>query len=221
MTEPTTEGWSSRPLSAAWEFLLGPGPIMTLAIIGVVVAALVSPGDWVNAAATAWLFTTVIVACVLLLAALPLTPLHTRSHLVLRLGWLAKFMLAAVLLCVSAFIGAIAGTQVRIDQTGLQFGEVSALLQSVLSIAAGLGLFFFLAWLAVDVWRLGQDGRIDSIVRGVKFLARPWWSMPAPSQFVKRWVLALTSPFWITIALVGSGFWTASVFFQQGGLTIG
>lgn len=220
MIEPTTEGQSRSPRAVVWEVMLGPGPVLMLVITMVILAALMTPGDWVRTAAVAWLWTTVAVACALLLAALPLSPLRERSHLVGRLGWLVRFMLAAVLLCLSAFVGAIAGAQVRIDQTGLQFGQVSTLLQSVLSFAMGAGLFLFLAWLAADVWRLGPDGRIESIVRGVRFVARPW-SFPAPSRYVRKWILALTSPFWLTIALIGSGFWAASVFFQQGGLTIG
>ena len=220
MIEPTPEGQSRGLRAAVWEIVLGPSPVLTLAITAVILAALVAPGDWVEAAAVVWLWTTVIVACVLLLAARPLVPLRERSHLLGRLGWLARFMLAAVLLCLSAFIGAIAGAQVRIDEAGLQFGQMSTLLRSVLNIATGVGLFLFLAWLAADVWRLGPDGRIESIVRGAKLVVRPW-SFPAPSRYVRNWILALTSPFWLTTALIGSGFWAASAFFQQGGLTIG
>lgn len=220
MIEPTSEGQSRGPRAVVWEVVLGPGPVLTLAITVVILAALVAPGDWVRAAAVAWIWITVAVACVLLFAARPLTPLRERSHLVGRLGWLVRFMLAAVLLCLSAFVGSIAGAQVRVDETGFQFGQVGALLRSVLSIAMGGGVFIFLAWLAADVWRLGPDGRIESIVRGVRFIAKPW-PVQSASRYIRKWILALTSPFWLTIALVGSGVWLAVTFFQQGGLTIG
>lgn len=220
MIGPTSEGPSRGPRAAVWEVVLGPGPVLTLVMAVVVLAALMAPGDWVGAAAAAWLWTAVSVACALLLAARPLTPLRERSHLVGRLGWLVRFMLAAVLLCLSAFVGAIAGAQVRIDHTGFHFGQVGPLLHSVLSIAMGVGLFLFLAWLAADMWRLGPDDRIESIVRSVRFVVRPW-SFPAPGRYLRKWMLAVTSPFWLTIALIGSALWASAVFFQQGGLTIG
>ena len=220
MIEHSRNRQGRGPHAITWEVVLGPGSVLTFVITVVIVAALIAPGYWVKAAAAAWLLTTVVVACVLLLTAQPLTPLRERSHLVGRLAWLVKFMLAAVLLCLSAFVGSIAGAQVRIDETGIQFGQVGALLRSVLSIAMGVGLFIFLAWLAADVWRLGPERRIESILRGVRFLAKPW-PVKSDRRYIRKWILALTSPFWLTIALVGSGIWEAATFFQQGGLTIG
>jgi hypothetical protein len=218
--EPTSDQQTRNPRAVVWKDVLGPGPVLTIAITVFILTACAAPGEWVTNAAISWLVTTVAVACALLLAARPLTPLRERSHLVGRLGWLVSFMLAAVLLCLSAFVGAIAGAQVRIDQTGLQLGHLGALLRSVLSIAIGGGLFLFFVWLAADVWRLGPDGRLAAIVRGARFVARPW-PVPPANQYIRKWILALTSPFWLTIALVGSAAWEASVFFQQGGLTIG
>jgi hypothetical protein len=164
--EPTSDQQTRNPRAVVWKDVLGPGPVLPIAITVFILTACVAPGEWVTNAAISWLVTTVAVACALLLAARPLTPLRERSHLVGRLGWLVSFMLAAVLLCLSAFVGAIAGAQVRIDQTGLQLGHLGALLRSVLSIAIGGGLFLFFVWLAADVWRLGPDGRLAAIVRG-------------------------------------------------------
>lgn len=195
-----------------------PGPVLALVGTAIGIAAIVAPGDWVPIVGVSWIVATVALACVLLLAARPLAPLRERSHLVGRLGWLVRFMLAAVLLCLSAFVGAIAGAQIRIDPGGLQFGQMGTLLRSVLSIAMGGGLFLFLSWLAVDVWRLGPDRRLESICSAMNYVSRPW-PIPYPNRFASSWILTLTSPLWLSVALVGSGVWAASAFFQQGGMT--
>lgn len=218
MDEPIAQSQIRVHRTLVWQVLLLPYPALALVSTMIAVTAVLAPGDWVPIVGLSWIIATVVLACVLLVAARPLAPLRERSHLVGRLGWLIRFMLAAVLLCLSAFVGAIAGAQVRMDPSGLQFGQVGTLLRSVLSIAMGGGLFLFLSWLAVDVWRLGPERRLESFCRAMNYAARPW-PMPRPNRFVRSWIMALTSPLWLSVALVGSGLWAASALFQQSGLT--
>jgi hypothetical protein len=203
-----------------WEVTLGPRPVTWFAAILFAAAALYFPGSWVATIALVWLASTIVVACGLLLAAAPLTPLRTTSHLLMRLEWLSRFVIAAVLLCVSAFVGSLAGAQVRFDDAGVHLGQTGTLLRSVLSIAIGTGLFLFLIWLAADVWRLGQERRLAAVLRGVGLICHPW-PVPPPNPFVVKWVIALTSPFWLTLALLICAGWSATLFFEQGGLTFG
>lgn len=219
MVEPqiTKRGSGAAPLVRA---ISSPALVLSVIVTFVAIAALFHPGPWVPALGLIWLVTTVLVAGALLLAAPPLRPLRERSHLIGRLQWLLKFTISAGLFCLSAFVGAIAGTQVRVDASGLHLDGLQGLMGSLLNIALGVGMFLFLMWLASDIWRLGSSGRLAAIERGMRFVARPW-VLPPLSRPLARWLLALTSPAWLTLALVVSAFWTASVLFHQGGLRIG
>lgn len=183
-----------------WRSFLNPGPLLGLGVAGILFAALSAPGDWVLAVVRVWLCATILVPLGVLLAAPLLPPLRERSHLIGRLQTLAKFLWAAALLCISSFVGALVGAQIQSDSAGLHIGHTVSLLKTVFLLAIAIGGLWFGGGAALDIWRLGPDGRLGAVSRAVKFVARPW-TPPAFGLTATKWVHALTSPFWLTAAL--------------------
>jgi hypothetical protein len=118
-----------------------------------------------------------------------------------RVIWLGRFMIAAILLCLSAFIGAVAGAQVSVDKGGLHFLGTGVLLRSVILIAVEFGVFVFLGWLVIDMWRLGrsrQKGIDQLVINLVGSHFAPVILTPA----VRLWLMALSSPALTSISFV-------------------
>ncbi|MEY9954218.1 hypothetical protein [Leifsonia sp. EB34] len=200
--------------------LLAPGPVLTVVVVSVILAAIFSPGEWALGVGRGWLGATVLVALAVLFAAPPLQPLRERSHLIGRIETLAKFLWAAALLCVSSFVGALVGAQVKSDSAGLHIGQTGSLLKTVFLLAVALAGLWFGAGLTLDIWRLGPDGRLGAVSRAIRFTLRPL-EPPHLGPIAVRWVLALTSPAWLTVALVSGTAWVTQTALTLAGVRIG
>ncbi|WP_374009117.1 hypothetical protein [Leifsonia sp. LS-T14] len=205
---------------AMWQTLLTPGPVLTVLALSVTLAAIFAPGDWVLDFGRGWLGATVLVALAVLFAALPLQPLRERSHLIGRIETLAKFLWAAALLCVSSFVGALVGAQVQSDSAGLHIGQAGSLLKTVFLLAVALAGLWFGAGITLDIWRLGPDGRVGAVSRAIRFTMQPW-KPPQLGSIAIKWVLVLTSPAWLTVALVIGTVWVTQTALALAGVHVG
>jgi hypothetical protein len=209
---------------AMWRSLLTPGPVLTVVAVSVILAAIFSPGDWVLDFGRGWLGATVLVALAVLFAAPPLQPLRERSHLIGRIETLAKFLWAAALLCVSSFVGALVGAQVQSevqsDSAGLHIGHTWSLLKTMFLLAVAFAGLWFGAGITLDVWWLGPDGRVGAVSRAIRFTVRPW-KPPQLGSIAVKWVLALTSPAWLTVALVVGTAWLTQTALALAGVRVG
>jgi hypothetical protein len=138
----------------------------------------------------------------------PSTPLRETSALFARLGWLGKFLLAAIVLFAGVFFG-IAG-QMAVDgapspSAGLEqlisvFGQF--LLTYVLPLGATVACFA----LAADLHRAGARGRADAFESWVGVTGPSWFvslirtlgsSLSAPWLAVPATLLAILGAFYI------------------------
>ncbi|TFC95898.1 hypothetical protein E3T28_12995 [Cryobacterium sinapicolor] len=137
----------------------------------------------------------------MLFAAKPLPRLKDRSHLLGRLTWLARFLTAAILLCVSTFIGAIVGAQVIVDDGGLHMDGVGDFLRSVLATAGQIAVFLFFCWLVVDLWRMKRPHRAEAVDQLFLVAVGSLFKQKILTPLIERWMLALTSPFVASVSL--------------------
>lgn len=106
------------------------------------------------------------VAVTVFAGARPLPRLADRSHLLHRLSWLARYGTGAVLLCVSTFVGGLAGSAVAAGTTESQLDALTQLIGVVGAYAFQIALVIFLGWLAIDMWRLTADARTAGFTQG-------------------------------------------------------
>ncbi|WP_242086915.1 hypothetical protein [Microbacterium lacticum] len=144
------------------------------------------------------------VAVIVLAGARPLPRLANRSHLLHRLSWLGRYGTGAVLLCLSTFLGGVAGAAAGEGATATQFEALSALIEEVGAYAIQIAIVLLLGWLAIDMWRLNADQRITGFARVVAWAAGPEPARAISTPVVGRWVRALSSPALVsTIAIIG------------------
>lgn len=143
-------------------------------------------------------------AIAVLAGARPLPRLADQSHLLHRLSWLGRYGTGAALLCLSTFLGGLAGSGVAGGTTASQLDVLSSLVGEVGVYAFQIALVLLLGWLAIDMWRLSADRRIDGFTRAAKWALGPALARAISIPVVERWVLALTSPALVsTVAFIG------------------
>jgi hypothetical protein len=181
------------------------GPYVVLPAFAIVTGVgFFTSSSWALWAFRIWVIVTAVLALSILAFCPPLPRLSDRSHLLGRMVWLGRFMVAAVLLCLSAFIGAVAGAQVSVDKSGLHFFGTGALLRSVLLIAVEFGVLVFLGWLVIDLWRLGRS-RMNGIDRLMINLLGSRFAPMALTPAARGWLMALSSPALASISFVAVG----------------
>lgn len=187
-----------EPVASA---LLGPVPVTATVYLVAGFGSLFGQG-W--AIALFWSATLLVagVTITVLAGARPLPRLADQSHLLNRLSWLGRYGTAAFLLCVSTFLGGLAGTAVP-GGSAQQVGDaLSSLVGAVGTYAIQAAMVIFLIWLAIDVKRLGADRRRAGFARSVTYLASPRIATACDHPAVTRWLITLTSPFLVSLAAV-------------------
>lgn len=151
--------------------------------------------------ATGWVIVTATLTALVLLVAEPLPRLRDRSHLLGRLIWVARFFTAALVLCLSTFIGAIAGAHVKVDDYGVHWDGMGDFLRSILATAGEIAVFLFFGWLVIDLWRMKRTHRVEAIDRlFLEAVGAPLKRM-IQTPLVDRWMLTFTSPFVASVSL--------------------
>lgn len=181
--------------------LLGPVPVTATVYL---VAGFGSLFGQAWAIALFWSATLLVAGLTItvLAGARPLPRLADQSHLVNRLSWLGRYGTAAFLLCVSTFLGGLAGTAVP-GGSAQQVGDaLSSLVGVVGTYAIQAAIVIFLIWLAIDVKRLGVDRRRAGFARSVTYLAGQRIATACDHPAVTRWLITLTSPFLVSLAAV-------------------
>lgn len=158
--------------------------------------------SWVVPVAAVWVIATAIFTLAVLLAAEPLPRFQDKSQLLVRLVWFTRFMVGAIALCISAFIGALAGASVAIDGAGIHLNSTGALFRSVIVSAAEAAILLFFAFLISDVVRFGRTGRLVAIERLFVSVLTPAAAAKLLTPFVQRWVLAFSSPIAALVSFV-------------------
>jgi hypothetical protein len=144
------------------------------------------------------------VALTVFAGARPLPRLADRSHLLHRLSWLVRYGTGAVLLCVSTFVGGLAGSAVAGGTTESQLESLNHLIGMVGAYAFQIALVLFLGWLAIDMWRLTADVRTAGFTQFATWVGGPDLARATSMPVVERWVRALTAPALVsTIAFIG------------------
>ena len=144
-------------------------------------------------------------ASVLILGgAKPLPALASQSHLFKRLSWLLRYAIATALLCLSTFLGALAGfTAGGTDGRALADGA-AGLVGEVAIWAMRIGAVLFFGWLCVDFWRMGLARRRKAIQRSLGRVLAGAGGSARPAKtvhpVVENWLLALTSPLLATVS---------------------
>lgn len=144
-----------RALSA----VLLPTPVLSVLIVCALIGSLAG----LRAAyALVWSLIALVaaVAALVLAGARPLPRLADSSHLLHRLSWLCRYGVAAVLLCISTFLGGLAGSSSVAGTVEMQFQSLSSLIGTVGAYATQIAVVIFLGWLAVDIWRLERIARV-------------------------------------------------------------
>lgn len=183
--------------------MLSPGPVLTVLISSAVVGSLL--GHRI-AYALFWALVALVsaVAIAVFAGARPLPRLADQSHLLHRLSWLVRYGTGAVLLCLSTFLGGVAGSGAAGGTTGSQLDALSSLIREVGVYAFQIALVLLLGWLAIDMWRLNADRRIAGLTRAAAWAVGPNLARAISNPVVERWLLALTSPALVsTIAFIG------------------
>lgn len=150
--------------------LLGPIPVVSTLYLIAVVGSLAGQ-TW--AYALFWSLTILVAGLTLavLAGARPLARLAGQSHLISRLSWLGRYGTAAFLLCVSTYLGGMAGTAAPSGSAQQVADSMSSLVGAVGIYALEIAIVIFLILLAIDVKRLGADRRREGFTRAVAYLA--------------------------------------------------
>jgi hypothetical protein len=135
------------------------------------------------------------------LGARPLPALKEESHLFLRLSWLGRYTTAASVLCVSTFLGALAGIRVGEPDAQSIVDGVSGLIGTVASFAAQIAALLFFGVLMIDIWRMGESRRLEGIERSLRKLRGPGLETTPLNAVVLRWLAALSSPLLVCVSL--------------------
>ena len=144
------------------------------------------------------------VALTVFVGARPLPKLADRSHLLHRLSWLVRYGTGAVLLCVSTFVGGLAGSAVAGGTTASQLEALDHLIGIMGAYAFQIALVLFLGWLAIDMWRLTADLRTAGFTRVATWVGGPDVARATFMPVVERWAGALSAPALVsTIAFIG------------------
>lgn len=190
-------------LGRAAAAILSPTPVLTVLIVTALLGSLLGHQ---SAYALSWAIVALVsaVAVTVFAGARPLPRLADRSHLLHRLSWLARYGTGAVLLCVSTFVGGLAGSAVAGGTTESQLDALSQLIGIVGVYALQIALVLFLGWLAIDMWRLTADVRTAGFTQVARWVGGPDVARATSMPVVERWVRALSSPALVsTIAFIG------------------
>lgn len=178
--------------------LLSPVPVLTTLYL---VAGIGSLFGQMWPIALCWSLTLVVAGLTMtvLAGARPLPRLADQSHLLNRLSWLGRYGTAAFLLCVSTFLGGMAGMAVPAGSAKVTHA-LSSLVGAVGIYAIQSAIVIFLVWLAIDVKRLGVDRRRAGFARSLTYLAGQRVARACDHPAVTRWIIALTSPLLVSLA---------------------
>lgn len=123
----------------------------------------------------------------------PLPALKEQSHLLLRLSWLGRYGTATAVICISTFLGALAGTQLGTTDVQSVVDAATGLVGTVTLFAVNIAAVLFFGWLVIDIWRMGRSHRREGIERSIRTMIGPGLRGTNPSEIVVRWLLALSS----------------------------
>jgi len=193
--------------------LLGPVPVLTTLYL---VAGIGSLFGRMWPIALFWSLTLVVAGLTMtvLAGARPLPRLADQSHLLNRLSWLGRYGTSAFLLCVSTFLGGMAGVAVPAGSAQQVADALSSLVGAVGIYAIQAAIVIFLVWLAIDVKRLGVDRRRAGFARAVTYLVGQRVAGACDHPAVTRWIIALTSPLLVSLAAATA---IVSMFLQTAG----
>jgi hypothetical protein len=190
-----------RVRKISWTSILatmcGPKVVFSVLAIAELMGAFAS-AQWVVPVGIAW----VLIIWIFAFAAEPLPRLQDSSHLLGRLAWAGRFFVAAVVLCISSFVGAVAGASILVDKAGMHLNGTGATLRAVLANAGEALILILFAWLLFDLFRFKFSGRRDAVWRLFGKLTTPEAADRILIPFVERWMLALCSPLLAGIAFV-------------------
>lgn len=208
----STEAVAKHPshVEAIASALLGPVPVVSTLYL---MAGFGSLAGQTWAYALFWSLTILVAGLTLavLAGARPLPRLADQSHLISRLSWLGRYGTAAFLLCVSTYLGGMAGTAAPSGSAQQVADSLSSLVGAVGTYALQAAIVIFLIWLAIDVKRLGAERRREGFTRAVAYLAGNLVARSCDQRAVTRWVIALTSPLLVSLAATTA---IASIFLQ-------
>lgn len=185
---------------------LSPVPVVTTLYL---LAGIGSLAGQAWAIALYWALTVLVagLTTAVLAGARPLPRLVDQSHLLNRLSWLGRYGTAVFLLCVSTFLGGMAGTAVPAGSAQRVVDSLSSLVGTVGLYAAQAAMVIFFAWLAIDMRRLGADGRRSGFARSITYLAGRRAARACDHSAVSRWLTTLTSPILVSLAAVTAIIW--------------
>jgi hypothetical protein len=213
-----------RARKISWTSILatafGPKLVLSALVVVELIGALES-AEWVKPVGTTCVLVIWFFAFAVLFAAEPLPRLQDSSHLLGRLAWAGRFFVAAVVLCISSFVGAIAGASILVDKTGMHLNGTGATLRAVLANAGEALILILFAWLLFDLVRFKTSGRREAVSRLFGKLTTPEVADRVLIPFVERWMLALCSPFVTGVAFAAVASNLISTLVPISGLRIG
>jgi hypothetical protein len=201
-------------------FVFGPGFVLSTIAVAEAMGAFAG-AQWVVAVGTGLVLTILVFSLAVLCAAEPLPRLQDSSHLFGRLAWAGRFLFAAVLMCISSFVGAVAGATIVVDKSGMHLHGTGATLRAVLAIAGELLILILFAWLLFDLVRFKSSGRRKAVSRLFEKLTTPEIADRMLNPFVERWMLALCSPLLTGVAFAAVASNLISTLVPISGLRIG
>lgn len=173
--------------------------------LGVVWAAIavgmVTSAPWTAPLFWALMAVTAIATLLALAGARPLPALAERSHLFLRMSWLVRYGTATAVLCLSTFLGALAGFQAGTSDAQTIVDGVGGLLGVVGIWAAKIAAVLFFGWLVADIYRMSERHRRSGIKRAIRKLVPRELRVFALHEVIVNWLLALSSRFTATVSL--------------------
>lgn len=195
---------TTDPLEPTWarlaSALLAP-PFVLSAIWATIVIGVASSSSWGVPLFWALMILTAGVTAIALLGAEPLPAVAEHSHLLQRLGWLGRYGTAAGLLCVSTFIGVVAGFQAGTPDPQSVVDGASELVGVVALWAIRIGAVLFFGWLVLDVSRMGPERRRMGLKRSIRKLLGRELEAKASHQVVLHWLLSFSSPPMVAVSL--------------------
>jgi hypothetical protein len=187
----------SRFLPRAASALLAPPFVLFVICLTIVVTAFTSP-TWAESLFWAVIVLVAAASILVLAGAKPLPAIASKSHLFKRLSWLLRYAIATTLLCLSTFLGALAGFTAGGTDGQLLVNGAEALVGEVAIWAVRIGAVLFFGWLSVDFFRMSLSRRRKGIRRSIgKMLGsteRSGTKTSAVHPVVMNWLVVLTSP---------------------------
>ncbi len=172
------------------------GVIWTAIVVGMAISA-----TWAVALFWALMALTASATMLGLAGARPLAALSERSHLFLRLSWLVRYGTATAVLCLSTFLGALAGFQAGASDAQTIIGGVGGLLGAVGIWAAKIAAVLFFGWLVVDVYRMSERRRRKGIKRAIRKVVPRELQGVALDGVIVNWFVVLSSRLSTTVSL--------------------